>query len=89
MNHAFCWLKTSIGHINTQKSQSIHALWSIEIEASLTSIQSLGQTETQVSQKSHLFSAISIILFYYKFRKMHIKPMPIIIFRKIINNKLS
>ncbi len=58
---------------------------SISIEASLTSIQSTGQTEIHVPQKSHLFSII-LIIFYQKCRIMKVKTMPIIIFTKIINH---
>ena len=52
-----------MGQISTHKSQSIQTGWSMVIDASRTSIQSAGQTATQVLQKSHLFSII-LIIFY-------------------------
>ena len=65
--------------------QSMHTLLSILISDSLTSIQSTGQTEIQVLQKSHLFSIILII--NKKCRVMFIKSMPIIILANVEHNQ--
>jgi len=58
----FDWDNTSMGQINTQISQSIHISCSIDISASFNSIQFTGHTPTQHPQKSHLLSAISIMI---------------------------
>ena len=55
------------------------------MEASLSSIQSGGQTATHEPQKSHLSSTILIII-YNESWIVNIKSVPIVILAKIKNN---